>query len=399
MTTGSTTPIRVLLYTEAPAEGGVTTVMASLAGGLAGRVTFYAVTPPGLTGGRRWKQVSGLMQEISAAAIRGSSLLRWLDVPGWIRLSRLLKRVNPDICHFHLHTPFSCQQTILLAHLLTRSKIVVTEHYLSRLLFLRRRHRGPLLRFLREVIISANLVIKKLMLRFVDCTIVLSEGDKDLHAARFGENRKTVLVFNGIDVNRFHSGKPGVLGPRKGMSKILVIADLNNQKGHRYLLEALPSILRQVPGARLFLAGDGHLRQELESLVRASAIQRAVTFLGRRDDIPDLLASADLVVLPSLFEGLPLTLLEGMAAAKAIVATDIPGNKDVVRNGETGYLVPSANPGALAEKITALLTNNRLRAAMGRRGVTRVRRLFTAGAMCRNTYHLYQELLQSDLQA
>ena len=382
----------VLLYTEAPAPGGVSGVLAALVAGLRGRFAFRCVIPPSLAEGSWTSGAAADGALISALAPRHA-----FSPVGWIRFALILRATHPDICHFHLHTPFACQAAIVTARVFGGGRTIVTEHYLSRLRFLRNRKRGPLPGLARELVIRSSLWIKKFVLRYVDCTVVLSPGDSDLHAATFGKfSRKTTMIYNGLDPARMQGVMSGTLGNEEGILRVLTVAHLNNQKGHRYLLEAIPAIRRELPQTRFFLAGEGHLRKELETLSRTLDVDRFVAFLGTRDDVPNLLVSADLVVLPSLFEGLPLTLLESMAAGRAIVATDVPGNRDAVVDGATGLLVPPADPESLARAIIRLLADRSLRTAMGERGKARLASVFTLRAMCDRTEDLYREMLTRD---
>src|SRR4029453_11595231 len=131
---------------------------------------------------------------------------------------------------------------------------------------------------------------------------------------------------------------------------ILTPARLHPQKGHEYLLAAAA----QIPDATFVLAGDGPLRSELEVRARELGIAGRCLFLGERADVPDLLAAADLFVLPSLFEGLPVSILEAMAAGRPVVATAIGGTDEVVTTEQTGLLVPPRDPVAIAAAIRGL---------------------------------------------
>lgn len=156
------------------------------------------------------------------------------------------------------------------------------------------------------------------------------------------------------------------LGVTPGQRVILVPARLVPRKGHVDFLTALPRILDRVPGTVSLFAGAGPMRGVLASLVDSASLAGSVRLLGHRDDMPALVAAADVVVLPSRLEGQPLALLEAQAGARPVVATAVGGVAEVVSHGETGLLVPPANPGALAEAVAALLGDANRRRRLGR---------------------------------
>jgi glycosyltransferase involved in cell wall biosynthesis len=141
------------------------------------------------------------------------------------------------------------------------------------------------------------------------------------------------------------------------------------------------------------LVGEGRERPGLEAQARALGVAERVRFLGHRDDVPELLAACDVFVLPSRYEGLPLSVLEAMAAAKPVVATAIEGTDEVVLHGETGLLVPPAAPSALAQGIRAVLADRALAARMGQAGRARVCREFSTNRMIDEVTGVYDELL------
>ncbi|RIK39976.1 MAG: glycosyltransferase family 1 protein, partial [Chloroflexi bacterium] len=142
--------------------------------------------------------------------------------------------------------------------------------------------------------------------------------------------RRIQVIPNAIPVETFgcsvDSAPPAVRPGAKPQPVILTVARLDQQKGHPYLLEAAT----QVPEASFVLAGDGPARAQLEEQSRALGLEHRVRFLGYRQDIPALLAGCDLFVLPSLYEGLPLAVLEAMAAGKPVIASAIPGTCEAV---------------------------------------------------------------------
>jgi glycosyltransferase involved in cell wall biosynthesis len=178
------------------------------------------------------------------------------------------------------------------------------------------------------------------------------------------------VIRNGIELERF--GGRGAdarlrlrssLGMQPGHLMVLVPAVLREGKGHDVLLDAVPRIREQLSNARLFLAGSGPLEPVLRE--RARAHGGAVAFLGHRDDMPDLMDAADLVVLPSLSEALPTALMEAAAAGRAVVSTCVGGVNEVVEDGRTGVLVPPADAAALAAAVTAMLGDRSRAHALG----------------------------------
>jgi glycosyltransferase involved in cell wall biosynthesis len=149
------------------------------------------------------------------------------------------------------------------------------------------------------------------------------------------------------------------------------VGRLSEQKGHRFLLEAMRPVLASHPRARLLIAGDGHLRERLQE--QAGPFGDRVAFLGIRDDVPALLARADLFVFPSLWEGQGNALLESLAVGPAIVATDIPSTRETVADGKEALLVPPTDPGALASAMLRVLDDPGLAARLAAGARVRVR--------------------------
>ncbi len=170
---------------------------------------------------------------------------------------------------------------------------------------------------------------------------------------------------------------------------VLTVARLDEQKGHRYLLEAAA----QIPDAQFVLAGDGPLRLSLEAQARSLGLEERVKFLGYRTDISDLLADCDVFVLPSLYEGLPLSVLEAMSAGRTVIATHIGGTDEAVIAGETGLLVPPADSVALAAAIRSVLADRSFAQRLAQAGRARVEREFSATTMVKQVTDVYTELL------
>lgn len=226
-----------------------------------------------------------------------------------------------------------------------------------------------------------------LLLRPGTCFIAASEHHARRLIASGVPPARVAVVRNGIEVSRFEGGERqrtrAALGIEPDAPVLLVPARLHPAKGHRDLLDALPAIRRAQPGVRVLFAGTGPERAALESGAEARGIRAAVRFLGQREDVADLLAACDLVVLPSRAEGLPAALLEAFAAERAAVATAVGGVPEAAEEGREARLVPPRDPAALAAAIGALLASPGERAALAAAGRARVLRDFRADAATR----------------
>lgn len=209
------------------------------------------------------------------------------------------------------------------------------------------------------------------------------------------------LIYNGVQSGPHVSDEEAYrarteLGLKPHNVVIGAIGSLYPVKGHRYLLESMPIILSRYPHAVLLVVGRGELEDALKEQAKRLGIEEHVRFLGMRNDIPKLLKTLDLFVLPSLSEGLSLALLEAMAAGLPVVATRVGGNGELVVEGETGVLVPSKDVAALSEALCRMLDSREMRERLGRNAVTRVDQRFSARLMAEKYQHLYMRLLNNE---
>jgi glycosyltransferase involved in cell wall biosynthesis len=204
---------------------------------------------------------------------------------------------------------------------------------------------------------------------------------------------RIVTIPNGIDGSRY-AGPVDTVAKRRdlGLGEGPVIglgARLTAQKGIAYLLEALVAVKQRFPGITLLIAGSGELEDELQQRARELGMEGNVRFLGVRLDMPELLQVFDAYVLPSTWEGLPMAILEALAAGCPVVASDVGGIGDVIRHNRNGSLVPARDPAALAHELIRVLSD----AALRRRYAEEGRRTFEAGysaeAMTRRYESLY----------
>lgn len=204
-----------------------------------------------------------------------------------------------------------------------------------------------------------------------------------------------VVIHNGLDpkpAGRSRTAVRAALGLAADQPMLITPARLTAQKDHATLVAAVPAVLARHPRARFVLAGSGPLEDDIRRQAAALGVDGEIVLLGFRADVPDLLCAADILVLPSLFEGLPLTILEAMAASRPVIATDIGGTDEVVRDGETGTLVPSGDPHRLAAAISAMIEDPSTAAEQGRAGRRRFEAQFTAARMAAETARLYRGL-------
>ena len=210
------------------------------------------------------------------------------------------------------------------------------------------------------------------------------------------EEGRVDVILNGIN-----DPTPDALSPAQqrdlrasldiseGAPLILTAGRLIHQKGHTYLLDAIPEVLEQHPKATFVFAGEG---VSGENLVRKSSemgIEGAVRFLGHRLDVRQLMSSADLFVLPSLWEGLPLALLEAMWLGLPVVATQVEGVVEAVQHQLSGLLVPPKDSRALAAALTRLLRDRGEARSLGEQAAKVVKSLFTTERMCREYEQLF----------
>lgn len=209
---------------------------------------------------------------------------------------------------------------------------------------------------------------------------------------------KVTTIVNGVDVRRYESQADGCgfrqqLGLPSDSRLIVTVGRLTTQKGHCYLIDAATRVVRQEPNAHFLFVGDGELKETLQAQVQSLGLTEHIHFLGIRTDIPKILAVSELFVLPSLWEGLSIALLEGMAAAKPIIATAVSGTNQVLIHTETGLIVPPGESQPLAEAIIQCLANPTQAQAMGQAAKQHVQRHYSAQKQVDEHLALYRRLL------
>lgn len=207
------------------------------------------------------------------------------------------------------------------------------------------------------------------------------------------------VINNGIDRNKFNPDKPfkdirAELSLPEGALLVLFIARFTSHKQPLALINAFREACPQIPEMHLLMVGDGDQKAEAQQLVATAGLKDKITFWPFRQDVPDILAAADIFVLPSLWEGLPIGLLEAMAMGKAVIATNVDGTKEVVQDKQNGLLIEAGNIPALILAIISLARNKAMRQDFGRKALETVHQKYDASGMTREIEDVYTSVLK-----
>jgi glycosyltransferase involved in cell wall biosynthesis len=232
--------------------------------------------------------------------------------------------------------------------------------------------------------------------RQVDCFIAASEAIRQMLLADGVAPSRTVTVHEGIDLDHVNAAPPVDVHEAFWLPHhapvVGNIAALVPHKGQRYLVDAAHLVIQQVPDARFIILGEGELREHLERQVHERRLEKHVLLPGFRTDVLGCLKSFDIFVMSSVTEGLGTSILDAMACARPVVATNAGGIPEIVDDGRTGVIVPLRDAHALAEAIVRLLRDEHLRRQFGDAGVARVRQRFTVERMVKETVAVYARL-------
>jgi glycosyltransferase involved in cell wall biosynthesis len=244
--------------------------------------------------------------------------------------------------------------------------------------------------------------VHRLCARFASSAIVLSRAVA-AQAAGFLEARKLAVIYNGVEVERFRGAAGSSLRRElaipEGDPLLGMVGWLAPHKGQRYFLEAAALVRRKLPRARFVVVGEepfdggGGYARQLAAQGRSLRLGESLHFLGKREDIPEIMAALDVLAVPSLSEGFGRVAIEAMAAGKPVVGTRVGGIPEAVVHGETGLLVPPRDPVSLAGAMTWLLQHPERAGEMGEAGRERVRRLFSLDNTVRETERLLARVL------
>lgn len=291
-----------------------------------------------------------------------------------MQLRRLLRAESIDIVHTHGYK--ADLYGYLAARLEAKPVIATCHNWLD--------HGAKLTAYNR---------LDRFVLQSFDAVAAVSEPIARQLVASGVPAGRIAVVANGIDIRAFDPRTRKSALPESKDLVIGAVSRLELQKGFEHLLNAFPTVRQSFPSARLLIVGEGPDRGRIEELIKQRGLHNAVTLAGQQTDMPTVYASMDLFVLPSLNEGLPMTLLEAMAASKPIIATRVGAIPKVISHRTTGLLVEPADSVGLASAITLLLSDRSLRLQQAQNARSHVERCYSAEAMAQSYHAMYTNVL------
>ena len=285
--------------------------------------------------------------ELAGIAVQTVHCNGLFDISGIKRLRVVIQKEKPDIIITYLFHADMLGR--LLLRTITRSPIIP---------FLRTTYNHP--RYLAPRILEW--ITKPLVKKY----LANSEAVKNFYVEHLGvKTEKITVIPNGIDVKYFDSITPDPelrksLGINPNDFVIICVANLHKNKGHQYLLEAFEKVFEKYRDIQLLIVGDGDEKENLRNQTKNYQSKENILFLGKRTDVPQLLKISDCFVLPTLFEGMSNAVREPMASELPIITTDIPENRILIKNNESGMLVSTYATQALGEAIITIIQNTEL---------------------------------------
>ncbi len=308
------------------------------------------------------------------------------DARGYARLVSLLRETRFDVVHSH-----SSKAGALGRLAARRCGVPASVYTPNAFAFLGASN--PLTRWLYRTI------ERRLGRRWTDALICVSPSERDLTLRQaIAPPERVVVIENAIDARRFaprldRAAAKTALGLDPARQTVGYVGRLVPQKGVDTLLQAAQQVLARRDDVQFALVGEGELETMARRLIEQQGWRDRVILTGYRTDIPRVLAAVELFVLPSRYEGLPYTLLEAMAAGRAVIAADIAGNRDLIRPGQTGLLVPPDDAPALAGAILDLLADPARRERLGAGAWAAAQARPTPEEMARRVLDLYRRIL------
>lgn len=246
---------------------------------------------------------------------------------------------------------------------------------------------------------KANFWLDRLVARFVTRHVAVSSSDAQFLATRKHiPAEKIAIINNGVDLHRFDASRVArkamrdALGIAEDDVVLVMVARFHAGKGHAVLLEAMRNLTNRGAKVKLICLGEGEEEEKSRTLCQKLGLERQVRIEGFQPNVAQWLRAADINVLPTYYEGMPLTVLEAMASGLPTVASNVGGIPEMIKDGVSGFLVPPGDPGKLADALHALISQPELRVRMGEDALACVSCRFSLVQQVRNTESLYLEL-------
>jgi len=299
------------------------------------------------------------------------------SVPAVLSVARYIQKEDFDCVHTH-----STEAGIIgrFAAALTGTPVIHTVHGV------------PFADDRNTVLESFILTCEKLAAKQTDCIVTNADAIKQDYLSRgIGFNDQYTTVYSGIQIEQFDKASPASDLDASKIS-ILMVGRLANGKGFEDLLDALQLI--DTERISVYFVGEGPMKTRLTSLIGQYDLHQTVQMLGYRDDIPELMAGADMLVLPSYREGTPRVITEAMASGLPVISTNIAGIPEQIQHGTNGYLISPGDVESLAVYIEKLVDSQSLRKEFGQAGRERVRK-FSVEQMLTDIDSVYQTVIQN----
>ncbi len=369
-----------------------------------GRVNLLYIIEGGLVGGAEKilvtviKKIDKTRYRVKACLLKPSDVLedelktlgvpifvlnmtgKW-DIPSICRLMFFMRREKIDIVHSSLYASNTAGR---IAAILARvPAIIAWEH-------------GEI--FTKN---AGHCRVDRVLAKFTNCILTCSKVAKEeiIRKERIPSN-KIRVIYNCVDLDRFNVSKDTSKATRRDLgvaSDEILIGNAgalaNEVKGQGYLIRAMPQIIKKFPKAKLLLAGEGPSKSDYIQATKRLNISDKVIFTGFRRDIPEVMSTLDLYVSSSIYETLPISIIEAMYLRKPVVTTDVGGVSEVVIDNETGRLIPAKDVDALADAITSLLSDQDQMRRMGEAGLKRVKEKFSPALIIKEIEKLYKGFL------
>lgn len=318
------------------------------------------------------EQAAGAGINVFPISMRGE-----IDLAAGFQIRKLIKKFNYNIIHCHTSHAHSLAFLASIGSGVTRLVTRRVDFSIFRHSFLKLS--GIKYRFMADYYIAISHKIKE---------VLVNDGVP---------GRRIFVAHSGIDPQRFMQATGDHLLSEfdiKANQKVVInVAHLAGHKGQIYLVRAIPLVLAKLPDTRFFIVGQGELMDELKETASKLGLKRELIFTGFRDDVADFYKIADLYVMSSVQEGLGTAVLDALALAKPVVATNTGGLPEIIHDGKTGRLVAPADPEALAVGIVDMLTRVEAAKSMANEGQSMVQKSFSIDAMVDNNIEVYKKIL------